>query len=98
MKGIGEILTRHGVAHYVHGTPAMFGITLGEAKPKDFRDLYTLPDWKMYEAIGMHLVENGVMAEPDGLEPWFLCSDHTDEDAAETLQKYEDAVKHVLNK
>lgn len=98
MQGIGEILTRHGVAHYVHGTPAMFGITLGEAKPRDFRDLYSLPDWEMYEEIGMHLVENGVMAEPDGLEPWFLCSDHTDEDAAETLQKYEDAVKHVLNK
>jgi glutamate-1-semialdehyde 2,1-aminomutase len=98
MEGISEILTRHGVAHHIHGTPAMFGITIGEVKPKDFRDLYELPDWEMYETISNHLIENGVMPEPDGLEPWFLCSDHTDEDAAETLQKYEEAVKFTLNK
>ncbi len=76
----------------------MFGITLSEKKPQDFRDLFELPDWKMYEHIAMHLIENGVMPDPDGLEPWFLCADHTDADAAETLQKYEDAVKYTLNK
>jgi glutamate-1-semialdehyde 2,1-aminomutase len=98
MEGIGQILTRHGLAHHIHGTPAMFGITLCGRKPRDFRELYELPDWEMYKEIVMHLIENGVMPDPDGLEPWFLCSDHTNEDAAETLQKYEDAIKHVHKK
>jgi glutamate-1-semialdehyde 2,1-aminomutase len=96
MRGIDEILNRYSLPHHIHGTPGMFGITFSEIKPRDFRDLYERCDWETYEEIGMHLIENGVMPDPDGLEPWFLCSDHTDEDAAETLQKFEDAVKHVL--
>ena len=98
MEGIDEILTRHGLAHHIHGTPGLFGITFSEKKPHDFRDLHEYCDWQLYEDIVMHMIEHGVMPEPEGFEPWFLCSDHTDEDAAETLQKYEDGVRHVLGK
>ncbi|MCI0396936.1 MAG: aspartate aminotransferase family protein [Chloroflexi bacterium] len=98
MKGIDEILSRHAVPHYVFGTPGMFGICLSDRRPRDFRELSEFGDWELYEEIAMHLVDNGVMPDPDGREPWFLCSDHTEADADETLQKYEDAVKHVLAK
>jgi glutamate-1-semialdehyde 2,1-aminomutase len=97
MKGIGEILTRHDVAHHIDGTPGMFGVTPMETKPKDWRDAQ-LADWKLYEEIVTHMIDNGVMPEPDGLEPWFLCADHTEADAAETLQAFEDGVKHALGK
>jgi glutamate-1-semialdehyde 2,1-aminomutase len=97
MEGLSEILTRHDVPHRMHGVPAMFGISLGDITPRDFRDLQTC-DWELYDEIGMHLIANGVMPDPDGLEPWFLCSDHTEEDAAETLQKFEDAVRDVAHK
>jgi glutamate-1-semialdehyde 2,1-aminomutase len=96
MAGIAEILNRLGIAHYIHGTPGMFGITFGERMPKDFRELHDFCDWDLYEAIGTHMVEHGIFIEPDGYEPWFLCSDHTDQDASETLQKFEDAVKDTI--
>jgi glutamate-1-semialdehyde 2,1-aminomutase len=95
MRGINEILDRQSIPHRVHGTPAMFGISLGPNNPRDFRDLEEC-NWALYEEIGMELIANGVMPDPDGREPWFLCSDHTEADAAETLQKFEDAVVHVL--
>jgi glutamate-1-semialdehyde 2,1-aminomutase len=95
MNGIGEILTRHSVPHRIHGVPAMFGITLSDFNPRDFRDLDNI-DWDLYEVIAEHLIDNGIMPDPDGREPWFLCSDHTEADAAETLQKFEDAVQYAL--
>jgi glutamate-1-semialdehyde 2,1-aminomutase len=97
MSGIHEILNRLDVPHRIHGVPAMFGISFGDFDPHDWRDLEKC-DWELYEHIGMELIENGVMPDPDGREPWFLCSDHTVEDAAETLQKFEDAVKVVLER
>lgn len=97
MEGIAEILNRYGMAHHIHGTPGIFGITMGEQRPKDWRDAQ-LADWDLYEKIVLHMIENGVMPEPDGHEPWFLCADHTEEDAAETLQKFEDGVQDALGK
>jgi len=97
MKGIEEILTRHGIAHHIHGTPGMFGVTPMEMKAKDWRDAQQA-DWKLYEEIVTHMIDHGVMPEPDGLEPWFLCADHTEADAAETLQAFEEGVKHALAK
>ena len=76
----------------------MFGITFAEQQPKDWRDLYQLCDWELYETIANHMVENGVMIEPDGFEPIFLCSDHTTADAAETLEVFEKGVKFALGK
>ena len=95
MRGMGEILNHHGVPHYVHGTPGMFGISLGKKKPRDFRELHEFGDWDLFATISAQMRENGIMME-DGFEPFFLCSDHTEADAAETLEKFEDALKHAL--
>ncbi len=96
MEGIDEILNRYSIPHFINGVPAMFGIALAEKQPKDWRDLHEFCDWEMLEGIHGHMIENGVMPEQDGFEPYFLCSDHTMEDAAETLQAFEDGVKHML--
>jgi len=37
------------------------------------------------------------MIEGDGFEPYFVCADHSEEDAAETLQKFEDALVYAMN-
>jgi glutamate-1-semialdehyde 2,1-aminomutase len=97
MAGLAEILKRHSVPHNIHGTPAMFGISLMDTNPRDWRDLQAA-DWNLYEAIVTYMINHGVMPEPDGLEPWFLCADHTEADAAETLQAFEDGLKHALAK
>jgi glutamate-1-semialdehyde aminotransferase len=43
------------------------------------------------------LEKYGIFPEPDGFEPYFLCSDHTVEDAAVTLQAFEEGVKHAIS-
>ncbi|MDX1614936.1 MAG: guanitoxin biosynthesis PLP-dependent transaminase GntE [Candidatus Promineifilaceae bacterium] len=96
MDGVTEILTRHSVAHHLHGSEGMFGVTFGERKPRDFRDIYEYCDLALQEAVGGYLVDHGILVEPEGWEPFFLCSDHSDGDAAETLQKFEDAVRAAL--
>ena len=96
MEGIGEILDRHSVAHFINGVPGMFGITFMDTQPKEWRDLFKA-DWDLYEAITNDMIENGVMPDPDGLEPYFLCADHTEEDAAETLQAFENGLKYALS-
>ena len=97
MEGIDEILNRYGVPHVINGVPAMFGVCLTEIQPRDWRDLHHLCDWETLEKIHLYMLDKyGIFPEPDGFEPYFLCSDHTVEDAAETLQAFEDGVKHVL--
>ena len=95
MDGMHEILNRHGVSHVINGLPAMFAPCFTDKQPRDWRDLKAC-DWDLYEAITEHMVEKGVMPELDGLEPYFLCSDHTEENAAETLQAFEDGLKLAL--
>ena len=41
----------------------------------------------------MALIERGVMPDSDGREPWFLCYSHSEENIAETLAAFEEAVK-----
>jgi glutamate-1-semialdehyde 2,1-aminomutase len=95
MSGIDDILNRHGVPHFVTGVPGMFGICFADKLPRDWRDLKAC-NWDLYEAITEHMISKGVMPETDGLEPFFLCCDHTEENAAETLQAFEEGLKLAL--
>ena len=40
----------------------------------------------------MGMINRGVMPVDDAKEPWFISSAHTDEDVAETLTAFEDAL------
>ncbi|HEY74264.1 MAG: aspartate aminotransferase family protein [Chloroflexi bacterium] len=95
MDGVSEILTRHGIVHYITGLPPMFSLILGvEEEPTDFR-AYCAGDGDLYEELAMALIERGVMPDGDGREPWFLCYQHNEQVIAETLTAFEDAVKDV---
>jgi len=95
MEGIDEILTEQDIPHVVTGVPSMFSILLGiEEEPREFRD-YIKGDGELYESIGMELARNGVLPDSDGREPWFLCAALSEEDVAETLNVFNDAVKTV---
>jgi glutamate-1-semialdehyde 2,1-aminomutase len=95
MDGVGEILARHGVPHYVTGLPPMFSAILGVSEePTDFR-AYCAGDDALYEKLAMALIERGVMPDCDGREPWFLCYRHDEQVVAETLTAFEEAVKEV---
>jgi len=95
VDGIHEILTRAGIPHVVTGLPSTFSFILGvEEEPTDFR-AYLQGDAALYERLVMALIEQGVMPDCDGREPWFLCYSHSEQDIAETLTAFEDAVRTV---
>lgn len=98
MAGIDEILNRHSIPHIISGVPSMFGIIFADRKPTDWRELYQA-DWDLYEEITERMINvHGVMPDNDGFEPYFLCADHTEEDAAKTLEAFEESLKHTLGK
>jgi len=97
IEGISRILTDAGVAHHVLGVPVLFGIALCEEEPTDYRT-WSRSDNDLYERIMLALVRNGAVPDPDGREPWFLCAALSEQDVADTLNYFEDAVKKVLGK
>ncbi len=93
MEGIDEILTEAGIPHVVTGAPSMFSLFIGsDQPPRDFRD-YLAGDGELYEEIAMELIRRGVQPDADGREPWFLCYALSEEDVAETLSVFNEAVK-----
>ena len=90
--GIKEICARHGVAVTINGAPGMFGVCFSEEAPKDWRELKTKPNWQMSATVYQHMIDNGVMPEAGGVEPFFICMEHSDADAEETLVRFEEGV------
>jgi glutamate-1-semialdehyde 2,1-aminomutase len=92
MSGLGEILTDAGVPHHILGVPSMFGISLSERAPVDYRGLLE-SDLHLYERVMVQLAERGALPDLDAREPWFLSYSHSEQDIAETLGKFEEAVR-----
>jgi len=96
MKGISGILTDADIVHHMLGVPSMFGIALGEEKPTDYRT-WAKSDNELYEALMTALIHNGMVPDPDGREPWFLCAALSDQDVKDTLNSFEEAVRKTHN-
>jgi len=96
MRGLKEILTRHGLPHQIHGAPALFGISFSEKMPRDWRELMQIVSFKTYESVISYMIENGVLREPFALEPFYLCEAHTTEHVDLTLQLFDEGLKKVL--
>ncbi len=96
MRGMGDILTEHGIPHEVSGVPSMFGLILEPKKPKasEFRDVMA-SNFQMYVDLAYALRERGVDVEPDPREPLFLSSAHTEKDIDDTLDRFNDSVKAI---
>ena len=93
-SGLDKVLTEADIPHQMSGHPTMQGFLLTETPITDVRGLAHHND-EMYGNIMEQMYENGVWAEEDAREPWFLCEAHTDEIIDETLNTFEDAVKTV---
>ncbi|HLE30334.1 MAG TPA: guanitoxin biosynthesis PLP-dependent transaminase GntE [Anaerolineales bacterium] len=95
MQGIGEVLTEAGIAHSVHGVPAMFSFFLDPKETvRDYRGVLQT-DHGRYERLAMAMRAHGVEYEPDPREPWFLSAAHSDQDVDDTLNALNDAVKTI---
>jgi glutamate-1-semialdehyde 2,1-aminomutase len=92
--GISKILGEAGIPHHMKGPGAMFGFLLMEDDAWEFRDIRK-HNADLYEAIAMELVARGVIPDPDGREPWFLCAAHDDAAIDETLAVFAESVEAV---
>jgi glutamate-1-semialdehyde 2,1-aminomutase len=90
--GIKEICRRHSVPVVINGAPGMFGVCFAEEAPRDWRELKTKPNWEMSDVVYDHMIDNGVMPEAGGIEPFFISMSHTDADGEEMLERFEEGV------
>lgn len=93
--GLVEILDRAGLPYVITGHPSMFGLLLTDGQPKDYRD-WAASDHQRYEKIIMAMIRRGAMPDPDSREPWFISAAHTQEDIADTLTAFEEALQEVM--
>jgi glutamate-1-semialdehyde 2,1-aminomutase len=94
-KGLADVLEARGLPFCFQGHPSMFGFMLTAREPREYRDWAT-SDHEAYDHLMASLIERGVLPDPDSREPWFLSAAHSEQDVAETLTAFEDAVKVVL--
>jgi glutamate-1-semialdehyde 2,1-aminomutase len=78
---LGRVFTAAGIAHAFAGPPAMFGIHFTPDVPSNYRD-WRKTDSALYQRFAWHLIDAGVMLEPDSREPWFMCEAHQSVDLA----------------
>ena len=78
---LGRVFTAAGIDHAFAGPPAMFGIHFTPNVPTNYRD-WRKTDSALYQRFAWHLIDAGVMLEPDSREPWFICEAHQHVDLA----------------
>jgi glutamate-1-semialdehyde 2,1-aminomutase len=93
-KGIGDVLEAADLPFVITGHPSMFTFIFTDATPREFRD-WAKSNQTLYEEIMVKLIERGVMPDPDSREPWFLSAAHSEQDVADTLTAFEEAVKEA---
>jgi len=93
--GIGRILGSRGIPHSFAGHPSMGGLFFRETPPRNYRD-WKLSDYTFYDTLAQHLIEGGVICEPDSREPWFVSAAHDDDCLARTLDVFESGVEATM--
>jgi len=84
----------YGIPCTFSGPDSMFGIHFSDVVPQNYRD------WKetkaeLYTTFANHLIELGVMVEPDSREPWFICEAHRNIDMNQLAEKIDVALSRT---
>jgi glutamate-1-semialdehyde 2,1-aminomutase len=73
----------------------MGGLFFRDTAPTNYRD-WKLSDYTFYDTLAQHLIENGVLCEPDSREPWFISAAHDQACLERTLAVFEEGVDATL--
>ncbi len=95
-EGMSRILKARGIPHSFAGHPSMGGLFFRETPPRNYRD-WKVSDYTFYDTLAQHLIENGVICEPDSREPWFVSAAHDDSCLATTLSVFEAGVDATVD-
>ena len=91
-EGIRGLLAAAGIAAHWHGVGAMFGITIGPERPRDYRSWWQQTDRRFWIAVANQLRDLGVLT--DGfIGLFFLSFAHTDEQVDRTLAACAEAIR-----
>ena len=94
-EGMSRVLKARGIAHSFAGHPSMGGLFFRETPPRNYRD-WKLSDYTFYDTLAQHLIDGGVICEPDSREPWFICAAHDEADLKKTLAVFEQGVEAAV--
>jgi glutamate-1-semialdehyde 2,1-aminomutase len=94
-EGMARILTSRGIPHSFAGHPSMGGLFFRANPPRNYRD-WKLSDYTFYDTLAQHLIENGVVCEPDSREPWFISGAHDAACLTKTLEVFEAGVDRTV--
>jgi glutamate-1-semialdehyde 2,1-aminomutase len=95
-EGMGRILKARSIPHSFAGHPSMGGLFFRETPPRNYRD-WKLSDYTFYDTLAQHLIEHGVICEPDSREPWFISAAHDDSCLVKTLAVFEAGVDATVD-
>jgi glutamate-1-semialdehyde 2,1-aminomutase len=98
-SGMGDILTRRGVAHVVQHVGPMIGVVLTTKEVHrvlNYRDVCRHADFEGYKRFQLSLLDRGVYIHPNQFEPIYLSTAHQEEDIDAVLERAEDAARHCF--
>ncbi|MDW8033030.1 MAG: glutamate-1-semialdehyde 2,1-aminomutase [Aquificaceae bacterium] len=90
-SGIGEVLSRKGIAHRINQIASMFTIFFTEKEVYDYQTAKS-SDRELFGRFFRSLLKEGVLIPPAQFEAWFLSTAHTEEDIDLALERIERAV------
>jgi glutamate-1-semialdehyde 2,1-aminomutase len=81
--GLERILRERGLPAVTNGRGAVFQVSFCDRRPRTYRDTLTA-DRRLYSDFALALLDEGILALPDGR--WYLSTAHTDADVDATLE------------
>jgi glutamate-1-semialdehyde 2,1-aminomutase len=94
-NGLCAIIAEAGLAAKWQGVGSMFGITIGDTLPTDYRSWWMETDRALWERIGDRIMELGVLSD-SFIGLFFVSFAHTDDHVARTLNVCREAVREEL--
>jgi glutamate-1-semialdehyde 2,1-aminomutase len=97
--GVAEILMRHSVPHVVQHVGPMIAAVLTKTQVEgltDYRAVRRHADFEGYIKFQHALLDRGVYVHPNQFEPMYLSTAHRKEDIDEVLDRFNDAIRHVI--
>ena len=96
VKGVAEVLRRHGINHVVQNVGPMVTFVLTKepvARIDDYRGMRRAADFERYIQFQHALLDCGVYVHPNQFEPLYVSTAHRKEDIDECIERIDEAMK-----
>ncbi|MGA8492556.1 MAG: aminotransferase class III-fold pyridoxal phosphate-dependent enzyme, partial [Terriglobales bacterium] len=99
-EGLREIMTRRSVPHCVQNVGPMLSVVLTKAPVQsltDYREVRRYAHLDAYIQFQHALLDRGVYVHPNQFEPLYISTAHRKEDIDDALERFNDAIRHVID-